>query len=195
MTQLARLCVFCGSSPGTDAAHLATARRLGEIMAAEGVDLVFGGGNVGLMGEVSSTVMACGGRAYGIIPEHLQRIEVAANNLTDLVVVDSMHTRKRRMFDMADAFCVLPGGFGTMDELFEILTWRQLALHEKPIAICAPNGFWQPLEALVDHIIEGGFARAANRRLLSFVGDVEQVLPTLRARLTPGTEAAHPERF
>ena len=130
-------------------------------MAARGVRLVFGGGHVGLMGLVADAVLGAGGEAVGVIPEHLVEREVGHDRLTEMHVVDTMHSRKQKMFDLADAFAVLPGGFGTLDETFEILTWRQLGLHDKPIVLLSASAYWRPLEALVRAIIDAEFAPPA----------------------------------
>ncbi len=181
------LCVFCGSAQGKDPRHMAAARRLGEVLAANGVTLVYGGGNVGLMGALAEGTLSSGGRVVGIIPEHLVRWEVAHKGVSELIVVDSMHTRKARMFDMADAFAVLPGGLGTLDETFEILTWKQLHLHAKPVAIVDQDGFWSPLLGLIEQMIEGGFVRPEHRSLFMTVSNVEELLPALNASPTDAT--------
>lgn len=183
LPRLKSLCVFCGSSAGTDPRHRDAAGRLGRHLVAEGVRLVYGGGQLGLMGVLAETVMAGGGKVVGIIPEHLTRVEKAYDEITELHVVDSMHTRKNKMFAMADAFAVLPGGMGTMDETFEILTWKQLRLHAKPIILVNQQGYWQPWLELTNHIIGNGFAHPDTARLYSVVEDVDQVLPTARAEL------------
>lgn len=180
LPRLRSLCVFCGSSPGSDPAHREAAARLGRAMAADGVRLVYGGGHLGMMGALAEAVMGAGGRVVGVIPEHLTRVEKAYVEITELHVVDSMHTRKRMMFDMADAFAVLPGGMGTMDETFEILTWKQLRLHNKPIVIVNQEGYWQPWLDLAAHIIGNGFAHADTSRLYSVADDVGQVLAKAR---------------
>jgi uncharacterized protein (TIGR00730 family) len=188
--KLDSLCVFCGSSPGADPMFRQAAVRLGRQLAEEGITLIFGGGHLGMMGILSDAVLAADGRVVGIIPEHLMRVEPPSRELSKLIVVDSMHTRKRRMFDMADAFCVLPGGAGTLDETFEILTWKQLHLHNKPIILANLAGFWDPLLALVDAVIGGGFAQADLVSLLSVVDCVEEVIPA--ARRAVGTAFAGP---
>lgn len=157
--KLRSVCVFCGSRVGIDPAHAAAAARLGGLLAARGITLVYGGGRIGLMGVVADAVLAAGGRTIGIIPDFLQRREVAHTGV-ELEVVDSMHTRKRRMFDLADAFLVLPGGIGTLDETMEILTWRQLGHHDKPVVLVDVNGYWHKLTALLNHVIRSDFAGA-----------------------------------
>jgi len=177
------LCVFCGSAVGADPRLRDAAARLGRRMAEEGVQLVYGGGQLGLMGALAEAAMAAGGRVVGIIPEHLTRIERAFTGITELQVVDSMHTRKRRMFDLADAFAVLPGGMGTLDETFEMLTWKQLRLHAKPIVLIDQHGYWAPWLALANHIIANDFAHADTARLFTVVDDVDDVLATVRGEL------------
>ena len=178
--RLKSLCVFCGSSVGADPAHREAAGILGRTMAEQGIRLVYGGGHVGIMGALAEAVLYNGGHVVGVIPEHLTRMEAAFLEISELIVVDSMHTRKRRMFDEADAFCVLPGGMGTMDELFEIITWKQLRLHNKPIIIANNAGYWDPLIRLFDSIISGGFAHPQTAAMFTVVDRVEDVLPTAR---------------
>jgi uncharacterized protein (TIGR00730 family) len=181
LPRLKSLCVFCGSSPGADPRFRDAAARLGRALADEGVQLVYGGGQLGMMGALAEAVMAAGGRVIGIIPEHLTRIEKAYAGITELRVVDSMHSRKEQMFSLADAFAVLPGGMGTMDETFEVLTWKQLRLHGKPIVIVNQFGFWQPWLDLAGHVIANGFAHPDTARLYSVVDDVDDVLATARS--------------
>lgn len=177
---LKSLCVFCGSSPGSDPRHLGSAIRLGKILAANNVRLVYGGGHLGMMGALAETIIKADGKVTGIIPEHLTRVEKAYLDITELHVVDSMHTRKRMMFDMADAFAVLPGGMGTMDETFEILTWKQLRLHNKPIIIVNQDQYWTPWLTLADHIVASGFAHPDTTKLYAVVDDVDHVLDAVQ---------------
>jgi uncharacterized protein (TIGR00730 family) len=156
---VARICVFCGAARGADPAYAARAVELGRAIVAAGHQLVFGGGRVGLMGVVADSVLAEGGSAVGVIPRQLVDRELAHDGLTELHVVASMHERKALMAELADAFVALPGGFGTLDELVEIITWRQLELHEKPIALLDAAGFWEPFAALVEHLRTTGFLR------------------------------------
>lgn len=176
LPKLKSLCVFCGSASGGDPRFAEAAVRLGRRMAAEGVTLVYGGGHLGLMGALAETVMESGGRVIGIIPEHLTRVERAYDAVTELHVVDSMHTRKARMFEAAEAFAVLPGGMGTLDETFEILTWKQLNLHHKPIVLVNQHGYWTPWLALADHVVASGFARPETAGLYTVAEDVDDVL-------------------
>jgi hypothetical protein len=178
--RLQALCVFCGSSIGAAPAHRDAADRLGRALAAEGVTLVFGGGHSGLMGVVAEAALKSGGRVVGVIPGHLMPVEEPFREISELIVVDSMHTRKRRMFDLADGFCVLPGGLGTMDETFEMVTWKQLRLHNKPIVIANIAGYWDRWLSLMEGIVAGGFARPELDRLYSVVDSVDDVLPTAR---------------
>ena len=156
---LHQVCVYCGSSPGTDPAYAAAAVALGEELAARDIGLVYGGGAVGLMGVVADTVMAMGGRVLGIIPEFLDRREIRNQAITDLRVVATMHERKAMMAAEADAFVALPGGIGTFEELFEALTWTQLGIHAKPVALFEVNGFWDPLVALLERAVADEFLK------------------------------------
>jgi len=183
LPRLHSLCVFCGSALGSDPRLRQAATRLGALMAAERVQLVYGGGHLGLMGALAEAVMAGGGRVIGIIPEHLSRVERAFAAATELHVVDSMHTRKRMMFDLADAFAVLPGGMGTLDETFEMLTWKQLRLHHKPLVMVNQHGYWTPWLDLANHIIDSGFAHSDTARLYTVVDDVGEVMATARAEM------------
>src|SRR5947209_7912016 len=151
MQKIARLCVYCGSSLGADPEFEKAARELGSALAQAGIELVYGGGRIGLMGAIADAVLAGGGRVTGIIPKSLRNVELAHAGLTELLTVGSMHERKRLMAERSDAFAILPGGIGTLDEAFEIVTWRQLHLHEKPIYLVDVSGYWQPLTALLDH--------------------------------------------
>jgi uncharacterized protein (TIGR00730 family) len=184
MKHIHSLCVFCGSRAGVDPAFTEAAEQLGRNLAERRVRLVYGGGSIGLMGVVTQTVLDHGGQVTGVIPEFLMRREVGNPALTELIVVDSMHERKRRMFELADAFAVLPGGLGTLDEAIEIMTWQQLGLHAKPIAVLSVADFWTVFETLIEHVIAQGFADAAIRNLFTVTGDVESLLATLEARAT-----------
>lgn len=160
------VCVYCGSRPGHDPAHAEAAEALGRAIAAENWRLVYGAGDVGLMGTVARAAQAAGADTFGVIPTHLLSLEVGKRDLTRFIVTETMHERKKVMVMNADAIVVLPGGAGTLDEFFEALTWRQLGLHEKPIVLLDVDGFWQPLRGLLTHLVEAGFADAS---LLDFV--------------------------
>ena len=175
------LCVYCGSNAGNDPAYAALARALGARMAADGIALVYGGGNVGLMGIVADAVLAGGGEVIGVIPQQLVDWEVAHRGLTRLDVVDSMHTRKQRMFELADGFVALPGGFGTLDEMFEMLTWRQLGLGRKPCAFLEANGFWQPLMAMLDRMVAERFLHPDQRNDMWHGDDLLAMLDWMQA--------------
>jgi uncharacterized protein (TIGR00730 family) len=188
-----RLCVFCGSSPGQCPEYRAAAEELGRLLAGRGLELVYGGGNVGLMGAVADACMAAGGSVVGVIPEALVGREVAGRavehvGITRLEVVDSMHTRKARMAELADGFVALPGGFGTFEELFEILTWAQLGFHQKPIGLLDVAGYYNPLLALCDRAVAEGFLKMANRELLLARTEPAALLDVLAAyRPLPAT--------
>ncbi|MBF9042159.1 TIGR00730 family Rossman fold protein [Rhodobacterales bacterium HKCCE4037] len=166
------LCVYCGARPGADPAYLAAATALGDSIAERGLRLVYGAGDVGLMGAVARAAQAGGAETFGVIPTHLMAMEVGKADLTTFVVTETMHERKKVMFMNADAVVVLPGGAGSLDEFFEALTWRQLGLHQKPIYLLNVNGYWDPLRALMDHVVDQGFADAS---VLSFVETVPDV--------------------
>jgi len=190
MAPINALAVYCGSNAGNDPAYRSLAHDLGHALAARRITLVYGGGRVGLMGVVADAALAGGGTAIGIIPEHLARREVRQQHLTETVVVPSMHVRKQRMFDLADACLVLPGGLGTLDETIEVVTWRQLGLHDKPIVIVDPTGFWRPLEALVQHMIGEGFASHAALRLFHVARSLDETFAFLAAAPAPRLAAA-----
>lgn len=181
MSIIKSLCVYCGSSGNVDEDFKAAAKIMGEAMATAGIRLVYGGGHVGLMGIVADAVMNAGGEAIGIIPEHISKREVQHKGLTELHVVDSMHTRKQMMVDKSDAFLILPGGIGTLDEMCEIMTWRQLGIHDKPIVIANIKGYWTPFLTMIDHIITQGFMRSGDSRLMTVVDSLDKVIPALYA--------------
>jgi hypothetical protein len=175
------LCVYCGSAGAVPESYRQAAIDLGTAIGAAGGQLVYGGGRVGLMGLCADAAMAAGATVIGIIPDFLMRHEVGHGAVSELVVVPSMHERKALMFERADAFAVLPGGFGTLDELFEMLTWRQLGLHDKPIILVDIDGFWQPLLALIEHMVASGFVKPAAAALITRVASVAEVLPMIAA--------------
>lgn len=170
------LCVFCGSSIGADDAYRNTAADLGRLIAQRGIRLVYGGGKVGLMGVVADAALAAGGEVLGIIPESLMQKEVGHGSLTELVVTLTMHQRKAAMADAADGFIALPGGFGTLDELCEILTWAQLGIHRKPIGLLDTTGFFDQLTRFFDFISGQGFIRPEHRALLLQSSDPERLI-------------------
>lgn len=190
MTVIRSVCVYCGSSLGESQVYTAQAQILGRILGENGIRLVYGGGRIGLMGVVAEAALAAGGEVVGIIPHHLHDWEVGHTGLTELHVVDSMHTRKRMMVEMSDAFIALPGGLGTLDEFFEVITWRQLKLHDKPVIILNVEDYWHPLLALIETVIERGFARRTATNLFTIVDDAEKILPVLRAEPAPERPAA-----
>jgi uncharacterized protein (TIGR00730 family) len=179
MRKIRALCVYCGSSGAVAAPYRAAARELGTSLAAAGIDLVFGGGRVGLMGLLADAALAAGGRVTGVMPARLCAAEVAHRGVTELVVVTNMHERKRVMAERADAFAVLPGGIGTLDEMFEALSWRQLKLHEKPIFLVDIGGYWTPLLGLLGHIVRHGFAEPASLGLVHAVAGIPALLEAL----------------
>jgi uncharacterized protein (TIGR00730 family) len=185
MASIASVCVYCGSSLGANPRHAEAARQVGTELAGRGIRLVYGGGRIGLMGQVADAVLAGGGQVIGVIPEHLQVQEKGHRGVTELHVVPSMHERKNLMFELSDAFVILPGGFGTLDEAFEMLTWRQLQLHDKPILFLNIEGYWTPFGKLVDQFIGEGFARESSRRLFMMVDAVEEVIPALLREPAP----------
>ena len=177
------ICVFCGAAAGQDTAYANAAADFGRLLAGEGIELVWGGGNVGLMGVVADAVLSAGGRAYGVIPAFMSERELAHPQATELVVVDSMHARKAAMADRADAFVALPGGFGTLDELFEIITWAQLHIHHKPIGLLNVKGFYNPLMTMVRHMSETGFVRPPHLALLHVADDGAALLQSMYAHV------------
>ena len=185
MPDINAVAVFCGSSPGHSPVFRQAAAALGTSLAQAGIRLVYGGGHVGLMGTVADAAVTAGGKVIGVIPDFLTRRERAHAGIEELIVTDSMHSRKRRMFDLSDAFVSFPGGLGTLDETFEILTWRQLQLHNKPIVICDIEGSARPLLAAIDATIGAGFAKPDIRNLY----DVVDCVPALMRRLQQVTVA------
>jgi uncharacterized protein (TIGR00730 family) len=174
-----RVCVFCGSNIGTQPAYRESAEALGAVLAKRGIGLVYGGGNVGLMGVIADTVMARGGHVIGVIPQSLADREVAHTGITDLRVVDSMHTRKAMMAELADAFIAMPGGVGTFEEFFEVVTWAQLGLHRKPCGLLNVSGFYAPLAAFIDQAVTEGFINPVHRAAIVVDSDPVKLLDTL----------------
>jgi hypothetical protein len=185
MAAVKRLCVFCGASGDVDPAYRDAATRLGRLIAEAGIELVYGGGHIGLMGLLADAALKAGGKVTGVITDYLNQREIGHAGLSELVVVETMHERKQCMSELADAFAILPGGFGTLDETLEILTWRQLGLHDRPLLIVNIAGYWDTLLALFEQVIAQNFAGASARDLYRVVAGVEAVLPALAAAPAP----------
>lgn len=181
MAELARVCVFCGSSFGSRGVFRAAAEEFGTLLAQQGLELVYGGGSVGLMGALADAVQAAGGKVIGVIPQALVNAEIAHEHLQDLRVVRSMHERKQLMSDLADGFVALPGGFGTLEELLEIVTWAQLGIHMKPIGVLNVDGYYDALLELIDRAVLEGFISKANTELLQVEDSAEALLEKLRS--------------
>lgn len=171
-----RVAVYCGSAKGCDPAYMAEAGALGSAIAAAELGLVYGGANVGLMGAVADAALACGGEVIGVLPEVLSGREIAHTGLTRLEFVATMHERKARMVALADAFLVLPGGYGTLDELLEIVTWAQLRIHAKPCVLVNSTGYWDGLLTFLDSTVKAGFLKAENRKLLRVAGSAAKAV-------------------
>ena len=186
--EMKRVCVFCGSSAGTRPVYAEAARAMGRTLAERGTGLVYGGGRVGLMGEVADAVLAAGGEVTGVIPRGLMEREVGHRGLTSLEVVGTMHERKARMADLADGFVALPGGYGTLDELCEVLTWSQLGIHAKPCGVLNVEGYFDALLALFDHSVAEGFVRPAHRALVLEGAEPGELLDRMAAFSAPSTE-------
>ena len=180
MSQPTAICVYCGSSSGMHPEYAEQARAFGTEMARRNIALVYGGGKVGLMGTVADAVLTAGGKAIGVIPRQLVELEVAHPGLSELIVVETMHQRKTRMFELSDAFVALPGGFGTMDEMFEMLTWAQLGLHRYPCAFLDVRGYYRDLRTLMEHMVDESFVKAAQRDSIWFGDDIAALLDWMR---------------
>jgi uncharacterized protein (TIGR00730 family) len=178
MNQIKALCVYCGSRTGHPI-NAKLAKEMGKIMAEQGLDLVYGGGNVGLMGVIAREIKLRGGRVIGVIPDYLNEIEIAFTQADALHVVEDMYARKRMMFDLSDAFVALPGGLGTLDEILDVVTMAQLGMHQKPLVMLNHEGYWDPFLAVVDHMIEGGFVDPIARQHYATVRQIEEILPAL----------------
>ncbi|AEH47871.1 MULTISPECIES: TIGR00730 family Rossman fold protein [Parageobacillus] len=160
------ICVFCGSNYGNDMEYRQAARELGKFLASKKISLIYGGGKAGLMGEIANAVLSHKGRVIGIIPKFLKDKELAHDNISELFIVDTMHTRKAKMYELADGFIVMPGGYGTYEELFEVLSWLQIGIHNKPIGLLNVNGFFDPLIKMLEHTVDKGFAKPENLKLV-----------------------------
>lgn len=193
MTGVRAVAVFCGSHAGADPAYAEAATAMGRGLAQAGITLIYGGGRIGMMGLVADAALAAGGQVQGVIPEFLMKWEVAHQGVADMQITDSMHSRKRRMFELADAFVTLPGGIGTLDETIEVLTWRQLKLHAKPILICDVAGSSRGLVGAIDAAVEQGFTGAEVRAFLEVLDGIDAVLDRLRE--LPARDATSGERL
>lgn len=191
---ISSLCVYCGSHLPDDDAHRAAATALGDGLARRGIRLVYGGGHVGMMGLVADAALAAGGEVVGVIPDFLKAREVHHQGVREMVTVDSMHARKQRMFELADAFAVLPGGTGTLDETIEIITWKQLALHDKPIFLVDIGGYWQPFRDLLAAAADAGYVAPATFDLFATVADIDALFAAL-AGASPGGRAPDSRRL
>jgi len=185
MRELRSICVFCGSTPGTNPEFADAAQDLGTLLASSGIRLVYGGGAVGLMGELADAALAAGGRVTGVIPAGLFRREVAHRGISDLIEVNSMHERKQLMYDLSDAFVALPGGLGTIEELTEIATWVQLGLHAKPIVTLNVAGYWDRFHELLRHAAEAGFIRSDSLHVVARIDHLDGLLGALRSQEVP----------
>jgi uncharacterized protein (TIGR00730 family) len=186
--KIRKICVYCGSGPGTDPAFVDAARAFGAILAQNRIGLVYGGGTVGMMGELSDAVKAHGGEVIGIIPDFLVAREHAVKGEHGLIVTRDMHERKRKMYELADAFVALPGGVGTLEEIVEQMTWAQLGRHRKPILIANLKGFWNGLLGVLDHMEESGFIHSAGRLNFLVADTVEDILPALQRAIAAVSE-------
>jgi uncharacterized protein (TIGR00730 family) len=195
MAKISSVLVYCGSAEGRSPAFREAAARLGRLLAEAGIALIYGGGAIGLMGVMARAAMEAGGEVIGVIPGFLDSAEKGLRSLTRLEVVDSMHLRKERMFALCDAVIVLPGGLGTLDEAFEVVTWRQLGLHDKPILLVDIEGYWRPFVALIEHVVAAGFAPAVACGLFRRVASVEAALAALAEAPEPAKPAILPERL
>lgn len=183
-----RICVFCGSSPGRNGAYRDAAEALGRLLAREGIGLVYGGASVGLMGAVADAALAGGGEVIGVIPRALKAKEIAHGGLSALHVVETMHERKALMVELADGFMALPGGMGTFDEFFEVVTWAQLGIHAKPVGLLNVAGYYDRLAAFLDHTVAEGFVWGDHREMIAVEESPEALLERFRARRAPVAE-------
>jgi hypothetical protein len=181
-----RLCVFCGASPGRDPAYAALARAVGRGLAERGIGLVYGGGRIGLMGAVADAALDAGGEVIGVIPSRLVERELAHRGVTDLRVVETLHARKATMAELSDGFMALPGGFGTLEELMEVVSWAQLDLHTKPIGLLGPAGYWDGLLAWLDRVVAEGFITPRHRALVAVDPDLAAMLARFATWTAPG---------
>jgi uncharacterized protein (TIGR00730 family) len=185
--ELSSVCVFCGSNTGADPAYVAAAEAVGAGLAQRGIRIVYGGGRVGLMGALADAARAAGGEVVGVMPQALVDREIGHTGIDDLRVVDTMHERKALMVELADAFVALPGGIGTLEELFEVYTWAQLGIHAKPLALLDVSGYYEPLAAFLDHAVAERFLRPDTRSMLAIADSIEAVLETFERWRPPAT--------
>lgn len=188
MRTFKRVCVYCGSSDDVAPAFCDVAQTVGTFLAGSGIDVVYGGGRVGLMGVVADAALAAGGRVYGVIPRKLQQLERGHEGIDELFVVESMQARKTLMASMSDAFIALPGGFGTLEELAEVTTWTQLGYHEKPVGLLNANGYWDHLLSWIEHAASEGFIRPLHRGLIESAASIDMLLDKLAAAELPDVE-------
>jgi uncharacterized protein (TIGR00730 family) len=182
-----RIVVFCGSSSGTDPVFEAQAYATGKLLAQQGIGIVYGGARVGLMGAVADGALENGGEVIGVLPRFLSGKEIGHPGLTDLIIVDTMHERKTKMHELSDGVITLPGGFGTMEEVFEMVTWGQLGLHKKPVGVLNVDGFYNHLRALLETMVNKGFLKAENQRMLLFADAIQELLEKMRNYQAPAT--------
>lgn len=180
-----RVAVFCGASSGSQAIYRESATLVGQVMAQQQIELVYGGASIGIMGAVADSVLAAGGRAIGVLPGFFTNREVAHEHLSQMIIVETMHERKMTMHDLSDGIIALPGGFGTMEELFEMLTWGQLGLHQKPMGLLNVNHFYDPLIRMMDDMVDQGFLMAINREMVLISEDIEDLLEQMRRYRAP----------
>ncbi len=181
--KIKNICVYCGASPRVSERYMNIGTEVGKILAENQIGLVYGGGRMGLMGTVADSTLKHGGQAIGIIPKHLQDREARHDELSELHIVDSMHVRKQMMADRSDAFLILPGGYGTLEEAFEILTWKQIGLHNKPIIFLNMFDFWTPLKELKEHLFDESFIKAEDLKLFSIIESPDQITSALIAQM------------
>ena len=180
MSKIKSVCVFCGSQFGVNAKHKDAAAKVGRILSEEGLKLVYGGGRIGLMGIIADSVLESGGEVIGVIPKFLEELEIGNMNASSLIVTDDMHSRKQKMFERADAFLAMPGGLGTLEEIFEIITWKQLKLHSKPIIILNTDHYWSGLIKVIEDTISGGFTKSGSRELITILDEPEGIRSFLK---------------
>jgi uncharacterized protein (TIGR00730 family) len=173
------ICVYCSASSDVDQSYLEVANKFGKFLAESKIKLIYGGGHIGMMGQLADGCLEKNGQVHGVIPEYLQSRELGHKRIQTLDIVPNMHLRKAKMFELSDTVVVLPGGYGTLDETLEVLTWKQLSMHTKPIIVLNHNGFWDPFRILLDHLVEKKFASQKDRQLLRFVNTIEDIIPAV----------------